>query len=272
MTAFSSTGARSDQARPPRPNGLSMSVTFGWRALLKIRYRPEQLFDITAFPVMLTLVFTYLLGGALAGSPREYLRFLLPGILVQAVVVCTMYTGIALSTDIGQGVADRFRSLPIWRPAVLLGALLADAVRYVLAAAVVVGAGLALGYRPAGGVSGVLAAVLLVVVFAFSVAWIWNLLGLLLRSANAVMAVSTMVLFPLTFGSNIFVNPHTMPPWLEVFVSANPISVVVTAVRGLMAGTATAGQLLAVLLACVLLVMVFAPLTFWAHHRHPHPR
>ncbi|MGW4462076.1 ABC transporter permease [Micromonospora sp. NPDC004704] len=251
--------------RPPRPSALSASVTFGWRAMRKIRHVPEQLFDVTIFPVMLTLIFTYLLGGALAGSPREYLQYLLPGILLQTVVMITMYTGMTLNNDIAKGIFDRFRTLPIWRPSAIVGALLGDAVRYALASVVVLGLGLALGFRPGGGVFGVLLGVLLVLVFSFSLTWVWTMFGLMLRTQNSVMGVSMLVLFPLTFGSNIFVDPGTMPGWLEAAVRANPISHASTAVRGLMAGTVTAGQLVAVLLTCAVLVGVFGPVTMYLY-------
>jgi ABC-2 type transport system permease protein len=249
--------------RPPRVTALNASLIFGWRALLKIKHVPEQLFDVTAFPVMMTLVFSYLLGGALAGTPTQYLQFFLPGILVQTVVMITMYTGVALNTDIEKGVFDRFRSLPIWQPAVLVGALLGDAVRYTLASTVVIVLGLVLGFRPDGGVVGVLLAVALLIVFSFSLAWAWTMFGLILRTPQSVMGVSMLVLFPLTFASNIFVDPATMPNWLEAFVDVNPITLLVTAVRGLMYGTVTASQLGWVLLVCVILVGVFGPLTMY---------
>ncbi|BCJ69146.1 ABC transporter permease [Polymorphospora rubra] len=269
MTAVSSRPASGEalravlsvRERPPRPNAVRASLTFGWRAMLRIKHVPEQLFDVTAFPVMLTLVFTYLLGGALAGSPREYLQFLLPGILVQTVVMITMYTGMALNVDIAKGVFDRIRTLPVWRPSALVGALLGDAVRYSLASVVVVTLGLVLGFRPAGGVVGVVLAVLLLLVFSFALSWIWTMLGLLMRTQNAVMGSSMMVLFPLTFGSNIFVDPSTMPGWLEAAVRVNPITHLVTAVRGLMAGEATVGQVGWVLVASAVLVAVFGPVT-----------
>jgi ABC-2 type transport system permease protein len=257
--------ALSARARPPRPGALSESLTFGWRALLKIKHVPEQLFDVTAFPIMFTLMFTYLFGGALAGSTGEYLQYLLPGILVQTVVFITIYTGLGLNTDITKGVFDRFRSLPIWRPAALVGALLGDVLRYTMASTMVVVLGLVLGFRPAGGVAGVLLSVVLLLVFSFSVSWIWTALGLVLRTPNSVMGVSMMVLFPLTFASNIFVNPQTMPSWLQAFVDANPITHLVTAVRGLMHGTVTAGQIGWVLLASAVLVAVFAPLTMYLY-------
>jgi ABC-2 type transport system permease protein len=257
--------ALSSRVRPPRPNALSASLTFGWRALLKIKHVPEQLFDVTAFPIMFTLMFTYLFGGALAGSTGEYLQFLLPGILVQTVVFITIYTGFGLNTDITKGVFDRFRSLPIWRPAALVGALLGDVARYTMASTMVVVLGLILGFRPAGGVAGVLLSVALLLVFSFSLSWIWTALGLILRTPNSVMGVSMMVLFPLTFVSNIFVDPQTMPSWLQAVVGANPISHLVTAVRGLMDGTVTAGQIGWVLLASGALVAVFGPLTMYLY-------
>jgi ABC-2 type transport system permease protein len=257
--------ALSARTRPPRPNALSASLTLGWRALLKIKHVPEQLFDVTAFPIMFTLIFTYLFGGALAESTGEYLQYLLPGILVQTVVFITIYTGFGLNTDITKGVFDRFRSLPIWRPAALVGALLGDAVRYTMASTMVVVLGLVLGFRPDGGVLGVLLSVALLLVFSFALSWIWTALGLVLRTPNSVMGVSMMVLFPLTFASNIFVDPRTMPPWLEAIVGANPITHLATAVRGLMHGTVTAGQIGWVLVSCGALIGVFAPLTMYLY-------
>jgi ABC-2 type transport system permease protein len=253
--------ALSTRARPAHPNALAASLTFAWRALLKIKHDPQQLFDALMFPIMFTLMFTYLFGGALAGSTGDYLQFFLPGVLVFTVVMQSMYTGVALNTDVAQGVFDRFRSLPIWRPAVLVGALLGDAVRYTLAAAVVVTLGVALGFRPDGGVIGVPLSLALILAFAFSLSWIFTTLGLLLRTPTAVMGISMPLLFPFVFASNLFVDPDTMPGWLQAVVDVNPFSLTVTAVRGLMDGTVTAGQIGWVVLSCAVLVAVFAPLT-----------
>ena len=257
--------ALSNQARPTRPGGVTTSLTFGWRALLKIRYIPEQLMDVTAFPIMFLLMFTYLFGGAIAGSTSEYLHFLLPGILVQTVVMITMYTGLELNNDIKKGIFDRFRSLPIWRPSVLVGALLVDVVRYSLAAIIMIVLGLIIGFRPDGGAIGVILALLLLLVFSFSLSWLWTVLGLIMRSEKSLMGVSMMVLFPLTFISNAFVDPQTMPSGLQRLVEINPISVLVTAVRGLMHGTVTFEQVLWVLLVSGLMMAVFAPLTMYLY-------
>jgi ABC-2 type transport system permease protein len=249
--------------RPERPTGIGAALTFGWRAMLRIKHVPEQLFDVTAFPIMMTLMFTYLFGGALAGSPQEYIQVLLPGILVMSVVMITMYTGIALNNDVKKGVFDRFRSLPIWRPAIIVGALLGDAVRYTIASIVIIGLGLIMGFRPGGGVAGVLLGVVLLLVFSFAVSWIWTLLSLILRTPESVLNVSMFVLFPITFGSNIFVAPETMPGWLQAFVDVNPVAHLVTAVRGAMGGTLDGGDLMWVLVSSAVLVAIFAPLTMY---------
>ena len=253
--------------RPDPPGAWAASAAFGWRALLKVRHVPEMLLDVIAIPVVFTLMFTYLFGGALAGSTHRYLQFILPGTLVMAVLLVTMYAGTGLATDRARGITDRFRALPVWRLAPVTGALLGDLARYLLAAGIVTGLGLAIGFRPAGGVTGTLAGVGLLVVFALALSWTWITLGLLLRTPQAVMSTGTIVLFPLTLASNVFVAPHTMPGWLQAFVHVNPVTHLVTAERALMAGQPATGQLTWVLLASAALVAVFAPVTAWLYGR-----
>jgi len=253
--------ALASTARPPRAGALSAAVTFGWRGMLKVRHVPEQLLDVTITPVMFVLMFTYLFGGAIAGSTADYLDYILPGILVMSVLFTTVYSGVSLNTDLTKGVVDRFRSLPIWRPAPLVGALLGDSVRYLVAGTVIIVLGVILGYRPSNGVPGVVAALGLVVLFAFGLSWVFTTLGLLLRAPNAVMNAGFMGIFPLTFLSNVFVDPDTLPSALEAFVNANPISILATVSRGLMDGTASGGDLAIVLGTAAALTAVFAPLT-----------
>ncbi|MER7008808.1 ABC transporter permease [Dactylosporangium sp. NPDC000555] len=255
------------EARPPRPSALTASMTFGWRAMLKIKHVPEQLFDVTAFPIIMVLMFTYLFGGALAGSPREYLQFFLPGIMVTSVVMITMYTGVGLNTDIEKGVFDRFRTLPVWRPAALVGMILGDLLRYVLAAFVILGIGLVLGFRPDGGVVGVLAGIGLLLVFSFAFSWVWTYFGLVLRSEKSVMGVSMMILFPLTFLSNVFVSPATMPGWLQAFVNVNPVSQLVAAVRAVMSGSSDPSNTMWLLLWSAGFLVVFGTLTMYRYNR-----
>ncbi|GHB16191.1 ABC transporter permease [Streptomyces chryseus] len=253
--------------RPPRPGALSASLTFGWRAMLKIKHVPEQLFDVTAFPIMMVLMYAYLFGGALAGSVSEYIQFLLPGILTMSIVMITMYTGVAVNTDIAKGVFDRFRTLPIWRPAPMVGYLLGDVIRYLIASAVMLAVGMAIGYRPHGGVLGVLAGVALLMVFSFAFSWIWTMFGLLLRTEKSVMGVSMMVIFPLTFLSNVFVDPRTMPGWLQAFVNNSPVTHVATAVRELMAGNWPAADIAWSLGWSAVLLAAFGTVTMRLYNR-----
>ncbi len=254
-------------SRPKKASALSATLTFGWRGMLKVRHVPEQLIDVTITPVMFTLLFTYLFGGAIAGSTSAYRDFILPGILVIAVLFTTVYSGIAINTDVTRGVVDRFRSLPIWPSAPLLGALLGDMVRYLVASTVIIVLGLILGFRPDNGVPGVLASVGLVVLFSFGLSWVFTSLGLVMRSPNATMNAGFMAIFPLTFLSNVYVEPDTLPSGLEAFVNANPISHLTSACRGLMDGSLQAENLIVVLGTTVLLTAVFLPLTTYLYRR-----
>ena len=249
-----------------RSTAWSASLTLGWRAWLKLKHVPSQLADATMFPILITLMFTYIFGGAIAGSVDVYLQRFIPGILILTVAMSSSYTALGLNTDISKGIFDRFRSLPFWRPAVLIGALLGDTIRYTIAALVVTVLGLLLGFRPEAGLGGVLLSLGSVLLFAFSLSWLWTTLGLLMDSPESVMMVSSMTSFPLLFVSNVFVEPTTMPALMQKVVAVNPVSLTATAVRGLMHGTATFSQVASMLMACALLVAIFAPLTMYLYN------
>jgi ABC-2 type transport system permease protein len=253
--------AISSSERPPKASAATAALTFGWRGMLKVKHVPEQLIDVTITPVLFTLLFTYVYGGAISGSTGEYLQFILPGTLVMTVLFTTVYSGVALNTDMTRGVVDRFRSLPIWPSAPLVGAVVGDSVRYVLAGTVVVIVGVILGYSPEAGVDGIIAAMAMVVLFAFGLAWVFTTVGLLMRSPNAVMNTGFMALFPLLFVSNAFVPPETLPSAVKAFVDVNPFSHLVTAARGLMDGTVSTGDILLVLGEAAAITAVFLPLT-----------
>ncbi|GAA1801712.1 ABC transporter permease [Nesterenkonia flava] len=266
-----------DEDRPSPSNPLSASVTFGWRAMLKIKHIPMQLFDVTIFPLIMTVMFTYIFGGAMGAvvsgtgetggvAISEYVQFFIPGIFVQTLIMITMYTGMTLNKDISKGIFDRFRSLPTWRPSQLVGALLGDQVRYALAGVIILGVGFAVGFRPEGGLTGVLAAFLLLLIFCFCLSWVWTTIALLMPNEEAVMGVSMTIMMPLTFASNIFVPTETMPGWLQPVVDANPVSVVVASIRDFMLGTED-GSLFAVSIYCAVLVVVFAPLCMFLYNR-----
>src|SRR6185437_4230066 len=259
--------AISRHERPAPAGPVAASLAFAWRSLLKLKHVPEQLGDVIGIPVVFTLLFTYLFGRALAGSTHGYLQFLLPGTLALAVVLVTVYSGVTLNADLATGVFDRFRSMPVWRPAPILGALIGDVGRYLLAGGLVIGLGLAMGYRPAGGPAGVLAAIALVLLFASALSWAWITLGLVLRAPNAVMSIGFVILFPVTFMSNIFVDPRTMPGWLRGVSDVNPVSHLVTATRALMSGAPAASQVLWAVAAAGALTAVFAPLAALLYQR-----
>jgi ABC-2 type transport system permease protein len=195
--------------------------------------------------------------------------------VVQTVVFATMYTGITLRTDLSKGVYDRFRSMPIWGPSPLVGAMLGDTVRYTLAGVLVFAVGAVMGYRPPGGDSGggggswlgPAAAVVLLNAFAFGLSWVFTTLALLLRSPNTVMTLSWLILMPITFASNVYVTLESMPDWLRRIVSLNPVTHVTTATRALCNGEATAGQIGLALLGPAVLTAVLSPLAMLLYRR-----
>ena len=255
------------QDRPAPASALTACVAYGWRALLKIKHLPEQLIDVTIFPVMMTLMFTFIFGGAIGGSVDNYVQFLIPGIFVQTLIMITMYTGLTLNRDFSKGVFDRFRSLPVWRPAQLVGALLGDQIRYLLAGTIILTVGFFLGFRPEGGLTGVIAAFALLLVFSFSLSWVWTAVSLAVRTEQAAMGVSMFVMMPLVFASNIFVDPSTMPTWLQRAVEVNPVSIVVTTIREMMAGTYSLSSLGLVALCCGVLIVIFGPVSMLMYNR-----
>ncbi|MET9325350.1 ABC transporter permease [Tsukamurella sp. NPDC003166] len=245
---------------------VRQSFTMGWRGLLKIRHNPEQLFDVVLQPIIFTLMFTYIFGGAISGDVQHYLPVIIPGILMQTVIVASIVTGTQLREDMDKGVFDRFRSLPIARISPLAGALLADVIRYLIATAITFTVGIAMGWRP--DPVGVVASTALILFCAFAVSWIFALMGCLMKKATAVQGVSMMIMFPLTFLSNAFVPVNTMPGWLQAFVTVNPTSHLVTAIREL-CDTGHAGvHVLWSLVGAVVLIAVFAPLAVRAYIRN----
>jgi ABC-2 type transport system permease protein len=266
-TATKTVPALKPMPRPPAPSPLSNALVFGWRAVLKFKHVPEQLFDLVMTPIMFTLLFTFVFGGALAGTPGSYLQYFLPGILVQTVVFNSVYSGMGLSTDLSKGLFDRFRSLPIWPLAPFAGLMVGDILRHVIAGGIILTIGLLLGYRPEAGIPGVLAAFALLVAIGFGVGWIFIVLGLLIRTPMTVMTIGFTFMFPMVFASNIMVDPATMPGWLRAFVEVNPVSHMASALRGLLSGAATAGDVLLALTAPAVLTVVLAPVTLLLYRR-----
>ncbi|WP_182347249.1 ABC transporter permease [Tomitella gaofuii] len=246
---------------------LSHTRTMAYRGLLKFKHNPEQFFDVVVQPVIFTLMFTYIFGGAISGAVDDYLPLVIPGILVQTVITASIVTGTQLREDMDKGVFDRFKSLPIARIAPLSGALSADVVRYTLATVITFIVGLIMGYRPGGGVLGVIAAGVLVIVCAWAISWIFAFMGVVMNKASTVQGVSMIVLFPLTFMSNAFVPVETMPGWLQGFVKINPVSHLVSAVRELANNGHVGMEVAWTLIAAAVVVLVMAPITVRAYMR-----
>ncbi|MCR6030952.1 ABC transporter permease [Nocardioides sp. zg-579] len=244
----------------------SQALTMAYRGLLRIRHDPQRLFDVVALPVVATVMFANVFGGAVAGGIDEYLPRLVPGVLVQIAVTASVVTGVQLRDDRDRGVFDRFRSLPIARTAPLAGSLLADVVRYVVAVGITVLVGAAMGYRPQSW-AGLALGGLLVVVCAFALSWVFAFLGMVMRSASAVQGASMLVLMPLSFMSNALVPVETMPGWMRAIAEVNPITHMVSAVRALAAGDPAAGPVGWSLLGAGVVLAVMAPLTVRAYVR-----
>jgi ABC-2 type transport system permease protein len=247
---------------------VGQTLIMAWRALKKMRRNPEQFFDVTIQPLLFTAMFAYIFGGAISGNVQRYLPLLIPGIVAQTVLTTCMSTGVQLREDMEKGVFDRFKSLPMARVAPLAGPMVADLVRYLIAAGLTFVMGLILGYRPGGGVLGVLGAIVLAMFTGWALAWIFTWIGTIARSARAVQGISMMILFPLTFLSNAFVPVTTLPGWLAAFVKVNPVSHLVSATRDLANNGVVSSQAGWTLVAGLVVIAVFAPLSIRSYRRH----
>ena len=259
--------ARVVQASVPLRDALTQITSLAWRALVKMRRNPEQLVDVTAMPVLFTLMFGFMFAGAISGSQASYLPILIPGIIAQTTVTACVAAGIQLREDMDKGVFDRFRSLPITRIAPLAGPMMADLARYAIAAVITLSVGVLMGYRPGGGVAGVVLGIVLAVVTGWSLAWIFLWVGTIARTAGAVQGMSMMIMFPLGFLSNAFVPVDTLPGWLRAVTTINPVSHVVSAMRDLMNHGAVTGNVGWALVGCAAVVAIFVPLAVRSYAR-----
>ena len=203
------------------------------RNLTHVRHVPEKLIDVTLQPLMFVLLFAYVFGGAISVSGGSYHEYLMGGIIVQTLTFAIMGTAVGLADDMGKGVVDRFRSLPMARSAVLAGRTLADLLANVLALCVLVVAGLIVGWGIHDGIGSAIAGFALVLLFSYAMTWAGVLLGLLVRAPDAAQGFVFVVIFPLTFLANTFVSTQDLPSGLREVAEWNPISAVVAAVRDL---------------------------------------
>ncbi|RIJ69566.1 ABC transporter permease [Nakamurella silvestris] len=259
-----STSVAADQVRFPT---LHHIFALTKRGLLKTMRTPEALIDVTIQPIIFLLLFTYLFGGAMMGSTADYLQFLLPGIYVQSILFSAVAIGVNLNQDVTKGVTDRFRSLPISRSAPLIGAVTSDVLRYLVLSASLLITGFIMGFRVETSIWAMFGAVALAIGFSLCLCWVSVFVGMLARSPGAVQGILFLAIFPLTFGSNVFVQTDTMPGWLQAFVKVNPATSLADATRGLLSGGPVASPLLYCLLWMAGLLAVFFPLAVRAYRR-----
>jgi len=254
-------------ARVGPVRAVQQTCSLAWRTLVQIKHNPFELMDFSVQPIMFLLLFVYVFGGAISGSPHEYLQYVLPGIIVQNSLFTTLNTATGLSTDLDKGFSSRLRALPIARFAPLAGRIIADVAKQAWAIALLYAVGSALGFRPTTSALAVLAAVGLVLVCTLAFAWAFVWIGVLAANPEKVQIFGFVVLFPLTFTSGAFVRTATMPGWLQAFSKANPVTLLADATRGLMVGGPVAVPAVEALLYAAAFVAVFAPLAVLAFRR-----
>ncbi|GAA4051848.1 ABC transporter permease [Nonomuraea soli] len=249
--------------------GVRHSLALAGRNVTKFVRSPISVVDVVLTPVISLLMFVYLFGGAIAGGDTDgYIQMIVPGVMVMAVFQASIGIGVSLTTDASTGVFDRFRSMPIGRSVPLVGAVLADVVRYVICLATLLILAYIMGYRIDTNPIAALAAVAFLVGFALSFAWMSVFLGMLVKTPTTVQGLMTIVVLPLTFASNVFVPTQTMPGWLQAWSSVNPVSLVADVSRGLLNGGDVAGPALGSLAWMAGMIVVFFPLAMRAYRRN----
>jgi ABC transporter DrrB family efflux protein len=249
------------------------------RNLLRTVRLPEVLVLSSSMPVIFILMFTYVFGGAIQGAlppaaAGRYVNWLIPGLLAQFTLFGGSGTASGLADDLAKGVIDRFRSLPMTGAAVLAGRTLSDLARSAVTLTLMLAVGYGIGFRPQAGIGGLLAALAVGLLFGYACSWVMALVGLVVRTAEAVQAATYMVVFPLTFTSSVFVPTQTMPGWLQPFAANQPVTVATNALRGLILGQGAlppgrtvAGQVALALVWAAAITAVFAPLAVRAYRR-----
>jgi oleandomycin transport system permease protein len=242
--------------------------TLTWRSLMRLKHSPAQIWDLVMQPVILTTVFVFLFGGAmLNGNRHDYLQFVLPGIMVQTVVFATLGTGAGLHADIAKGIFDRFRSMPVARSAPLVGAIVGDLCRYLISVLVVLVYGVILGFRISTSVLAIVPVLALLMAFSFALCWTSALGGITAKTPQSLQGFGFMVMFPLTFGSNVFTPTDTLPGFIQAWVKVNPVTQLTDTTRGLLLGGPVLTPLLRSLVWIGAITVVFAPLAIQAYRR-----
>jgi ABC transporter DrrB family efflux protein len=239
---------------------VSDTLVIAERNLVRLTRAPDLLIAFTVQPVMFVLLFVYVFGGAIATPGYAYVDYLLPGIIVQNIAFGGFVTALGLNEDLHKGLIDRFRSLPMARPAVLAGRTLADVATNLLSVVVLVATGLIIGFSFNASALDVLASLGILLLFGYAFSWVFALLGMLVSSPEAANSVGFLAVFPLTFISSAFVPVDSMPAALQWFAEINPFTVVVNAIRALWIGAPAGNNVWGAVVWAVVIIAVFAPL------------
>ena len=246
---------------------VSDGLALAWRNLLTIRRVPQLLIFATIQPLLFVLMFRYVFGGAIDVPGVDYVNYLMPGIFAQTVAFGAISTGIGLAVDKDTGLIERLRSLPMARSAVLTGRTLADLTRNVFVVTLMVGVGFAVGFRIETNAARLVLGVLLLLLFAFALSWIFALIGLSVANAESAQAAAFPFMMPMVFASSAFVSTDTMPGWLQAFAEHQPLTAAVDAMRTLVLGGSATGPVVESLAWSLGILAVFCPLAVWRYRR-----
>ena len=261
------------RTRVPLRNAVTHTAVITKRNVLRFIRIPQLLLFSTVQPVMFLLLFNFVFGGAITtGTPAgsdQYINWLMPGILVQSAAFGATATALGLTEDLGAGVIDRFRSLPIARSAVLAGRTLADLVRNTFVFSLMLVVGYLMGWRFEQGFWKMALGFGVALLFGYSFSWVMAAIGLAVKTPEAAQAAGFLPIFPLVFASSIFVPTSSMPDWLQTFAEVQPITIVANTVRSLMIPEEALGLLgldqgtliLQSLAWIAVIIAVFAPLS-----------
>jgi ABC transporter DrrB family efflux protein len=246
---------------------VSDTLVLSKRSLLRIRRQPDLLVGFTIQPIMFVLLFVYVFGGAIATPGLDYVDFLMPGIIVQSMVFGGFVTALGLAEDLKKGLIDRFRSLPMWGPAVVTGRILADVGTNVIQLVIMFAVGIAVGFRFSTSLPEVIAGIALLLLVGYAFSWVFAFIGLTASSPEAANAYGFTILFPVTFVSSAFVPVESMPGWLQPIAEHNPFTTMVDAARALFVGTPAGNDIWLAVVWSLGIIAVFGMLSVWRYRR-----
>jgi ABC transporter DrrB family efflux protein len=246
---------------------VSDTLIIAERNLIRLPRAPELLLAFTVQPIMFVLLFRYVFGGAIRTPGYSYVDFLIPGIIVQNIAFGGFVTAIGLNEDVHKGLVDRFRSLPMARPAVLAGRTLADVVTNALSVAILIVTGVIIGFEFHASALHAVAGFGLLLLFGYAFSWFFAFVGLLVSSPESANSVGFIAVFPLTFISSAFVPVRSMPSVLRAFAEVNPFTIIVDAMRHLWLGAPANNSVWGAVVWALVIMGVFAPLAVARYRR-----